>query len=122
MKTLTSPIAIPNITKWQLLDDYSPGKGTGTLRVFYGVGQGRWADYPLSLTDVVSSSTGIALNPSPLRLEDTIMTIGSVGPANALSNAGNAYRTTSGTQNARMTAVESQLLTDGIVGSALAGT
>lgn len=115
MKNLTSPIAIPNVTKWQLLDDYRPNQGTGTLRVYYGSGQTRWADFDLVLSDTAAASVGIGINPNPARLDDTIAKLVGVGSANALTNARNAYRNTAGNNNTVMSAVEASIQTDGVV-------
>jgi hypothetical protein len=122
MKNLTVPVPIPNVTKWQALDDYRPGQGLLTVRVFYGPGQARWKDLPVTLSDVATGSTGINVNTIPQALDDTIISINGVGAVNAMTNAGNAYRTTAGNHNARMAALETQLQVDGIVNAQLVGT
>lgn len=122
MKNITVPIAIPNVTKWQALDDFRPGMGTMTIRVFYGVGQQRWTDFFIGLSDAAGGSTGVGVNPAPQKLDDQIIMVAGVGAVNALTNAGNAYRTTSGTQAVRMAAVETSIQTDGVIAAALAGT
>lgn len=126
MINLTTHIAVPNINRWACVA-FDLGRGTATLRFFFGAGQTRFVDVPCFLSDTIRASAGARINPSPMAADDTIVpwsvgpTGAGVGLANALTNARGAYRS-GANHNAGLRAVEMQGVTDGWIDPALAGT
>jgi hypothetical protein len=126
MLTLTTPVAVPNVTKLDNLLGVHPldfSSGAVGIRLFYGAGQTRFQDFVLTLSDVAGGSRILALNAAPQGPADTFTTQGG-GLINALTNAQNAYATArkGGTHAQGVKAMLLQLLTDGVLDPALTGT
>jgi hypothetical protein len=127
MIVLTTSIAVPNIARWECIA-FELGKGSVTLRFYFGgVVLGRFVDIAGVLSDVVNSSSGARINPTPAAADDTVVrwnvgpTGSGVGAASSLTNARDAYRG-GANHNAGLRAVELRGLTDGWVDPALGGT
>jgi len=123
MKTLTTPISVPNIRKWQVtrfnayLDD-APAWGEMTIQIF-GAGSVPYCVRVLPIFDAQPSMTILA-NPTPVGYTDAIST--------AMKTIVNAFTTlqtanvSAGNRAAQLAAIETAALSIGIVDASLAGT
>ena len=116
---LTTNIAQPNIVRWRIIA-FDVNRGVVTFR-FESGGGAQGADIQCTLLDAANQSSGVMVNPSPQGWNDKIVGAGSVGAANSLTNAQNAYRSAAN-HGAGLKAVELQALTDGWVPAVLTGT
>jgi hypothetical protein len=135
MITLTTPVPIPNVQRWEV-DAFDLKRGTVTLRFYFGSGQDRWVDIGVTLSDTANASSGVMINPTPRAADDSVVGVtatplgGGMGAVNSRTNARNAYATgyaaagggNNAKHNAGLKAVEIQGITDGWVGTGLGGT
>jgi hypothetical protein len=129
MINLTANITFPNVNRWQVLA-FDLGTGLVTLRFWAPANTlptPPWIDIACRLSDTANASTGADVNPAPSGWNDKFMSKGpspgvaGMGAINSFTNAINAYRAAPN-HNAGLRAIEGQAMTDGWVGSALAGS
>jgi hypothetical protein len=123
MKTLTTPMAMPNLTKWKVLkcrdnkDDDVPSCEI-TIQV-QGAGGVVYCT-PTLLAFDAQNSTVLQANPSPLGYGDKIISgqaqLTGAYTAIAAANGG------AGNRNAQLLAVEAACLATGLVAVSLTGT
>jgi len=123
MLSLTNPINVPNIQKWQVtsfnahLDDDVPW-GEVTIRVLGGGG----ITYCVRTLTVYDAQVSMYLfaNPTPAGYSDRVV-LGSKSIANAFTTLQTA-NTGSGNRKAQLVAIETACLACGVVDASLVGT
>lgn len=120
MVNLTTPIAIPNVTKYETVA-FDVRNGVITLRFYFGGGQTRLQDFVCVVSDIAGASSGVVTNPNPGGVGDVLTQKGGIGSVNSLANAQAAYR---GAANhvAGLKALELRGVTDGWLGAEMIGS
>lgn len=120
MVSLTTPVSVRNIQKYQVLD-FRIVKGEVTLQVLSGGSPACQKTYVFGLSDAASGSNGLRVEANPQSWDDTIQPVSGVGVANSLANAIAAYRGAA-THSLGLKALELRGVTDGWLSAEFAGT
>ncbi len=120
MIALTTPVAIPNITRIELLGvSFVDDASIAVVRIAVRSAPAGNRVREIELTVRNGVSLGLAVNATPRHWNDSVET-GPVTTPTGYDTLEAAY--SGGTKPARKRAVESALLTLGVIGASLAGT
>jgi hypothetical protein len=118
---LTTAIAVPNVTRWKIIDcafHDSISTAYVTLQVLSSPASGRTKFFTLIVANTVSNT--LVKKATPTNFDDDVDLGPSASTPGAYDRLEAAY-SGGATKAARFRAAESQLLTDAIVASTLAG-